>query len=511
MNETRIYNSQGVIADSTVTATGDVLVNGQKITNIYYSAQYQELKNQLDELEARFTTTRQRIEQYPDDKSFQTDLLIIDQQRSEVQNKINELKNEVIHLAETFTRISINTERLKVARTHFEMGDYAAAKAILDAEQMNNEQVGLLRQKANQQQRLAETESLLINNANEFLILARLTAVDFNLQDRFKRTKEYFKQSLNAAHTLENTRDYALFLYQHNQFKDANPFYQEALNCCRLLAESNPQIYLPEKAKLLNNVGVLHMGINDFPAAETAFQEALRINRSLTENDPKTHQPDVAITLINLANLQLVKNDFPAAEADCQEALGIYRSLAENDPQTHLPDMAITLILLANLQQAKNEIPAAEATFQEALSIFTHLADANPKTYQPYIAGILNNLAKLLAAKNDFPAAKVTLQQALAIYRHLAKDNPLAYLSDVAMTAENISFFYLENVPHKKKSLEYAKEALITGYPFIETIPAVKDHLGNVLFVVKTWGVDPKIFLMNQSRHGRKKESRIGI
>lgn len=447
----------------------------------------------MNELEARFATARQRIEQYPDDKSFQAELLTVDQKRSEIQSKINELKSEVIRLAEIFTRISINTERLKFALKHFENGAYTSAKAILDVEQMNNEQGMLLQQKTQQQQQLAETEKLLINNANEFLILARLTAIAFDLPDRFNRTKEYFKHSLNAAHTLENTREYAYFLHQHNQFNDAAPFYQEALDFCRILAETNPQPYFPEVARLLNNIGNLQLVKKDFPAAETALQEALRINRSLTGNDPQTYQPDVAITLINLANLKQDKNDLPAAEADYQEALGIYRSLTEIDPQIHLPDIAITLSNLASLQ-TKNEIPDAEPMLQEAMSIFLHLAKTNPRMYQPYIAGTLNNLAALYAAKNDFPVAEVTLQKALTIYQDLAKDNPFTYLPDVAMTAGHMSSFYLKSVSKREKSLAYAMQALIAGLPFVETIPVVQSYIRSVLAVAEAWGMNRKVF-----------------
>lgn len=259
MEEIRIDHSQGVIAGSTVNAQGDVLVNGQKITNIYYSAQYQDLKSQLDELEANFATTRQRIDKYPDDKEFQTELLAIDQKRNEVQKKLDELKSEVIRLAETFTKIPINTERLKLAQQHFEAGNYTEAKAILNAEKMGDEQSSLLRQKAQQQQQLAETDRLLINNANEFLILARLNAVDFDLPDRFEKTVEYFEQSLKAAHTFDNTFAYACFLHQHNQFNDVAPFYQEALAFSRRLAEANPQTYLPDVAMTAVNMSIFYL------------------------------------------------------------------------------------------------------------------------------------------------------------------------------------------------------------------------------------------------------------
>jgi len=212
--------------------------------------------------------------------------------------------------------------------------------------------------------------------------------------------------------------------------------------------------------------------------------------------------------------LQLVKKDFLAAETALQEALGIYRSLTVNDPQTHLPDMAITLNNLASLQ-VKNETPDAEATFQEALNIFTRLVKTNPKAYQPYIAGILNNLATLCADKNDFPAAGIAFQKALTIYRDLSKDNPFTYLPDVAMTSGNMSSFYLKSVPKRAKSLAYAKEALIAGLPFVETIPMVRSYIGSVLAVAEAWGINRRVFLKKQSilRLNRKvkKVNRIDV
>lgn len=137
MAETQLENVQNAIVGSTVTTEGgDVLVNGQKVTNYFYSAQYQDLKKQGAELQELFDKTRQKIEKYQDDEDFKTDLLKISEKRNEVHKKLDDLKHEVIRLAETFTKLPINTERLRLARQHFEIGDYPAARAILDAEQM---------------------------------------------------------------------------------------------------------------------------------------------------------------------------------------------------------------------------------------------------------------------------------------------------------------------------------------------------------------------------------------
>ena len=455
MDGIRVENSQGVIANSTVNANGDILVNGQKVTNYFYSAQYQDLKNQWDKLQARFSIIRQKTEKYPDDEDFKTELLQIDEERNAVQKKLDDLKHEVIGLAETFTKIPINTKRLRLARQHFEAGDYAAARTILDAGEMGSELDALLHEKQHLQHQQTENEAHLTDKAYEFLILARLTAVNFTLASRYDKTLEYFEQSLKAAHTIENTFAYAYFLQQHNQFIAALPFYTEALEIYRRLAEANPQAYLPY----------------------------------------------VAATLNNLAVLQQDKNDFPAAEAGYQEALEIYRRLAGTNPQTYLSYVAGTLNNLALLQQAKNDLPAAETGYQDALKIYRRLAEANPQTYLPDVAMTLNNLAILQQAKNDFPAAETGYQEALAIYRRLAEANPQTYLPDVAMTAVNMSIFHLDAVPDRERSLAHAKEALVAALPFVEFVPAVQNNANMALKVAEAWGQGREAFIEEAVKH----------
>ena len=302
MAETQLENVQNAIVGSTVTTEGgDVLVNGHKVTNYFYSSQYQDLKKQADDLRARFDMTQQKIEKYPADEDFKAELLTISEKRNKVDKQLHDLKQEVIRLAETFTKLPINTERLKLAQQHFEPGDYAAARTVLDAEQMGSELDALLRRGEELQQQQAEVETLRMNKAHEFLILARLTAIDFTLPDRFGTTIAYFEQSLQAAHTLENTFAYAYFLQKHNQFDTALPLYEEALTIYRRLADANPQTYLSDVAMTLNNLANLHLAKNKFPAALAAYEEALTIRRRLADANPQTYLPDVAMTAMNLS------------------------------------------------------------------------------------------------------------------------------------------------------------------------------------------------------------------
>ncbi|MBS0177572.1 MAG: tetratricopeptide repeat protein [Nitrospira sp.] len=449
MANTHLENVHNAIVGSTVTTEGgDVLVNGHKVTNYFYSAQYQDLKTQDDELQEHVEKTRAKIAKYPDDEDFKTDLLKLSEKRNEIRKKLEELKQEVIRLAETFTKIPINSDRLKLARQHFEAGNFSAARAILDAEQMGIELDDLLQREEHLQQQQAQVQALRMDKANEFLILARLTALNFDVPDRFDKTIEYFEQSLKATHTLENTFEYAYFLHTHNQFNAALPWYDEALHIRRRLADANPDTYLSDVAKTLNNLGTLYGNRHDVAAAQAAYDEALDIRRRLADANPDTFLPDVARTLNNLAVLYGDRHDVAAAQAAYDEALHIYRRLAEANPGTYLPDLAMTLNNLAVLYSDRHDVAAAQAAYDEALHISRRLAAANPDTFLP----------------------------------------------DVARTAVNLSIFHLESLPERDKSLAYAGEALTAAGPFVEVLPACQEYARAALQVVEAWGIDAEAF-----------------
>jgi hypothetical protein len=67
---------------------------------------------------------------------------------------------------------------------------------------------------------------MLRHNADEWMMKAQLTATDFSLPNRFEKSKEYFEKSVAADKNTENLWAYAIFLYEHNQFKDALPILE---------------------------------------------------------------------------------------------------------------------------------------------------------------------------------------------------------------------------------------------------------------------------------------------
>ncbi len=538
MNE--INHSKNIISGSHIDAAGNVNIGDVTVVNLKEAAEYKALEADINELQAQFNHTKTKIEKYPDDDDFKADLIRIAEKRSQKERDLETLKSEVIKLAEDFQRIPINTERLRKARHHFEKGEFAEARAVLDAEVMGRELDDLEKQEANYQEKLEEIKSHKTDKANEFLILARMTATDFENPKRYEMTVGYFEQSIRAERNGENLFAFARFLQGHKQFQRVAPLYEEALQIYRGLAAVNPQTYLSYVAITLNNLAVLHRDKNEYGKAEATFEEALQIRRDLAAVNPQTFLADVAITLNNLGILHSDKNEYGKAEAEFEEALQIYRDMAAVNPQTFLADVAtilnnlavlhrdkneydkaeaayeealqirrdlaavnpqtflsyvaMTLNNLAVLHRDKNEYGKAEAAYEEALQIYRDMAAVNPQTFLSYVAMTLNNLANLHRDKNEYGKAQAAYEEALQIYRDLAAVNPQTFFIGVGMTAQNLGIFYLQSIPDQGKSLAFCKECIQSALPFAEHVPAAMNYIRTALQVVKAWGLEPEAF-----------------
>ncbi|WP_157204952.1 tetratricopeptide repeat protein, partial [Methylomonas methanica] len=204
-------SGNSIITSPTINGDGNVINTG----NIYKSADYQALNAELEKV-------KQHIQSYPDDPSFKKELGV-------AQQNIEDFERDVLKLAEDFNKTPINTERLRLAKQYFDTGDYKAARTILDAEGMNHDQNSLLDKKKRLDTEKAELDEQLGNNATEFLLKAKLTAIDYSLPDRIAQTSSFFEKALKSARTPNNLFEYAYFLQENNQFKASELDYQEAL------------------------------------------------------------------------------------------------------------------------------------------------------------------------------------------------------------------------------------------------------------------------------------------
>jgi Tfp pilus assembly protein PilF len=204
---------------------------------------------------------------------------------------------------------------------------------------------------------------------------------------------------------------------------------------------------------------------NEMGGAKQAYEEALQIYRQLAEKNPDVYRPDVAMTLNNLGALLYANNEMGGAKQAYEEALMIRRQLAEKNPDVYRPDVAMTLNNLGALLYANNEMGRAKQAFEEALMIYRQLAEKNPDVYRPYVAMTLNNLGNLLSDNNEMGGAKNAYEEALMIRRQLAEKNPKVYNLDAATTDINIGLFYEQllkstgDMSLKAAGLELMKDA----------------------------------------------------
>jgi len=432
MDETRdisVEKSRGVLVKSKIDAEGDVFVGGDQI-NLYVSADYQQILERIKELEAD-------LEDIPEEKVERR--LKKSAQLEEQRKRKKDFEQDTIRLVESFSKIEINTERLKKARDFFKEGKLREADAILKAEEMGREQEKLLAAKDRKTGELEEINTQLKSNADEFLIKAQTRATQYDKPGRFEEASRYYKQSIRSFPDFNNHFQYAYFLAEHNQNNKAATFYQKAIEVF------GATLTTELKATTLNNLGVLQADMNDPEAALKSYTEALKIRRKLASTNPQTYLPNVAATLNNLGALQAKGNVHEAALKSYTEALETYRELASSNPRTYLSYVATTLNNLGILQKDSNNQEAALKSYTEALEIRRELAPSNPRTYLPDVATTLNNLGNLQVrrndpetAGNDYEAALKSYFEALEILRELARTNPETYLSDVATTLNNL-------------------------------------------------------------------------
>jgi len=283
--KTSIQDSRNVVTGE-INAKGDVIVGGTKTTNIYLFPEYQPLLKEIKELE-------QDLKDIPPDKTVSR--LNKSEKLEEKRRQLQDFKQEVLRLAGTFSKIEINTERLKQAQQYFTQGKFREADAILKAEELSHDQEHLLNAKEGKNRELEELNKQLLGNANEFLIKAQITATNFNNPNRFQDACHFYEQSIRSYMHFDNLFEYAYFLQQHNQHNEAERYYQKAMK------RFGSELDAPTRAMTLNNLGLLQSDKNEFDDALKSYKEALEIYRKLAQANPQTYLPNVAVTLINLS------------------------------------------------------------------------------------------------------------------------------------------------------------------------------------------------------------------
>ncbi len=329
---------------------------------------------EYNDLLDKLKTKQELFDLIPEDNTERR--LQISAEINQLKETFEQFKRDVLALAETFNKIEINTDRLQRAKEFFDKGEIGEARAVLEMElePMQDEQAHWLREKEHFEQDVLPN---LINNSEEFFLLAMATQTDYDNPNRFEDTCKYFEDSIKSYPNKGNVFQYAVFLQEHKQFKEAEKYYSQYLN------GFSSQLSEDEYAMTLNNLAILHSAQNNYQDALQEFEEALKIYRKLAETNPHTYLPYVATTLNNLAILHKAQNNYQDALQEFEEALKIRRKLAETNPNTYLPDVAVTLINLSiYFRKAVAQREKSLAYVVEAVIILLPIVEKVPFTHQ---------------------------------------------------------------------------------------------------------------------------------
>ncbi len=303
------------------------------------------------------------------------------------------------------------------------------------------------------------------------------------------------EDAMQVAHLLEDlpcaafyARVMASGLQGRGLSERACEAYRAALAIYRELAQSAPDVYRPNLAMTLTNLGIILRALRALEEARAMYTESLRIWRELAHTRPDVHGPDVAMTLTNLGTVMSDLRDLEDGRTIYMEALLIYRELALSAPDVYRPNLAATLNNLGNILRDLRTLEDARSTYTEALVIYRELAQSRPDAYRPNLASTLNNLSNIFGDLLALEDARSTCNEALLIYRELARSRPDVYRPDVARTLNNLG-----NALSDLRVLEDARaaytEALLIRRELAQSRPDVYrpdvaktlNDLGNIL------------------------------
>ena len=236
----------------------------------------------------------------------------------------------------------------------------------------------------------------------------------------------------------------------------AEAFFSQSLAEHENLPEEKQKQLAPNKAAVLNNLGLL--SVNNDPARAVKYHiAALDIFNAVDESEKPQYKAHLANTYFSLGDAFYRKKDFFFAKKHFKNAKVLYKELSESDPETYKPLMASVEYHLGNIYNDQDALPDARMHFLNSRDLYRELTESNPQVYRPFLAAVFNNLGVVAKTMLDQKESAGYYRLALEHYKILAGENHEVYAPYLAATYNSLGILYTETEEKDKAAEHYLK------------------------------------------------------
>ncbi len=234
---------------------------------------------------------------------------------------------------------------------------------------------------------------------------------------------------------------------------------QEAVDLYRKLAAAEPEEFLPDLARSLNNLALNLSDRERHAEALQAAQEAIDLYRKLAAGGARELRSGLAGSLNNLF-IVLSRSNRPApALRAAKEAADLYRELAAKEPDRFRAELSCTLNNLCIGHRGLSQFQQAFRAIQEAVEIRRELNALHPDMYRFELAKSLGRLADVLHNLKEYEAALRADQDTVTVRRELAAQRPDRFRAYLATSLCDLSIS-LAKLSQREGALKAAEEAV---------------------------------------------------
>lgn len=243
-----------------------------------------------------------------------------------------------------------------------------------------------------------------------------------------------------------------------NALEKATDSFQASLKIHQQLPEEKKHFLAGNKAAILNNLGMIQVGIEP-EKAEKLHEEAVGIFTNLHQEKPTEFKAHLANSYFSWADALYKGEKLFFAKKHFKNALVLYKELAEEQAMTFNPLIANVHYYLGNIYNDDNSVYDAQMHFKNSLKLYRELHQIDESQFKPFLAAVLNNLAVVTKSMTHFDESATHYQEALNLYAELHEAHPEGFAPYLAAAHNSLGILYSE-MDKREEALDHYKQTI---------------------------------------------------